>query len=125
MTEKKFWEKIRDSWPGHAVRTEASEGGVEPGFPDCILSTNCRGVYIELKVWPEPLRPLQLPWHLDALDRGAYAEVWAWLPNGGVWCGLAEGYQQLLDAYEMGDRRSPAGQTLDLCLKRLRKILLS
>lgn len=118
MTEKDLWKKIRSQWPGHAVRTEASEGGVEPGFPDSILSSNGRGFYVELKIWPEPLQPLQLPWHIDATDRGAGAEVWCWV-DGLVWCGPAETY----DRYVKRLAKPKNCMSLDLAISRLLRIL--
>lgn len=108
MTEADLWKKIRRVWPGHAMRIEASEGGCEPGTPDSILSVGGRGMFVELKVWPEELRPLQLPWHIDAVQRGAGAEVWCWVGEGRVWRGTAEEYQVHLD-----QKRKPTGSRLE------------
>lgn len=133
MTEKKFWDRIRSVWPGHAVRVEASEGGVDPGFPDAILSVGGHGGYVELKVWPEPLRETQLPWHIDAIQRGATAEVWAYIEQSDeVWCGTAEQYQDLLFELEEGPYQAhlpqgklPKGVLLRVQVARFVKILLS
>lgn len=125
MTEKKMWDRIRAIWPGHAVRVEASEGGVDPGFPDSILSVGGRGAFVELKVWPEELRETQLPWHIDAIQRGATAEVWAWIEQDDeVWCGTAEEYADLLEKHEAVGYGTPVGAPLRVQVARLVKILL-
>lgn len=118
MTEKKLWGRIRAWWEGHAVRVEASAGGVDAGFPDGILSIGGRGAYVELKVWPEELRPMQLPWHLDCLDRGGGCEVWCWVGDG-IWCGRADEYAVLI---ERGVK--PSGTDVGSHCERLRKKLL-
>jgi hypothetical protein len=125
MTEKQLWMKIRAAWPGHSMRIEASEGGVDPGTPDAHVSIGGRGMFIELKIWPEELRPLQLPWHIDAIQRGAGAEVWAQVPDGTIWAGTAEDYQCLLDNRAAVGLGWPTGRILAVQLARIRKILLS
>lgn len=100
MTEKRLWEKIRAAWPGHCQRVEASLGEAQSGTPDGVLSVSGRGAWVELKVWPEPLRPLQLPWHQDALQRGAAAYVLCWMYDKSqklVWLGSAEDYAWLIE----------------------------
>lgn len=116
VTEKRMWKAILKRWRGHAVRVEASEGGVDPGFPDGILSVGGRGGFIELKVWPEELRPTQLPWHLDAIQRGAYARVLCCVGHGAYWLGTAEEYQELLDRGERPNGDSlQAGLAMVVC----------
>ena len=120
MTEVDFWKKIRAAWPGHAMRIEASEGGVDPGTPDSHLSIGGRGAFVELKVWPEPLNPMQYAWHVDAVDKGAGAWVWCWVDYDCIWMGLGEDYA---DYCETNSR--PKGKTLGHVIDRLSKILQS
>jgi len=96
--EQGFWKRVRSEWKGHAARIEASIGGCDPGTPDSILSINGRGGYVETKVWPQELEPSQLPWHMDAMRRGAYAVVLCELPDGKVWLGTAEDYAEFFGA---------------------------
>lgn len=93
--EGDFWKEVRAAWPGHAIRIEASDGEVEPGTPDTILSIDHRGGFIELKVWPDDVSAVQLAWHADALDRGAYAMVLSKCKRG-VWLGRAEDYHAMV-----------------------------
>lgn len=93
--ENALWKRVRGSWRGHAVRVEASDGEVEEGTPDCVLSIGGRGGWIELKVWPDGVSPQQLAWHAEALARGAYAMVLAELPGGDVWLGRADDWDRL------------------------------
>lgn len=95
MSEAQFWKNVRRAWPGHAVRIEASRGDAEEGTPDCVLSIGGRGLWIELKVWPEKLRPAQLAWHLDGIARGAGAWVLCSFGKRGVWFGRAPQYELL------------------------------
>lgn len=121
MTEKDFWKKIRREWPGHAMRVEASEGGVDPGTPDTNLSINGHGGWVELKVWPEPVSPIQIAWHLDALEHGATVEVWSWLGNreGLVWRGSAERYEHLVSRLDLtGKRERPRGLPLQMVIEK-------
>lgn len=117
-TEVNFWSRIRKQWPGHWMRIEASNGGVDPGTPDSMLSYCGRGKLVELKVWPEPVSAVQLAWHIDATQRGADPEVWSLLPDGTVWCGGAEAY----DAMTASGRR-PKGVQLQAAVKSLLKFL--
>ena len=106
-TEKKIWERIRSLWDGHCARTEASLGGVDPGFPDCILSPKGWGaIYVELKVWPEPLNPIQYAWHVDCRQRGGIAFVISQVAGGRgkvekYWIGRGEEYS-CLDCRPLG-----------------------
>jgi hypothetical protein len=92
--EGDFWKKVRRMWWGHAVRIEASDGDVPAGTPDTVLSIGYRGGFIELKVWPDEASPKQIAWHIDAMTGGAYAMVLAELPDGSVWLGSAEHWNQ-------------------------------
>lgn len=83
---------MRGAWPGHALRIEASDGEVDSGTPDTVLSYRYRGGFVELKVWPDNVSTVQLAWHRDAIARGAYAMVLCELPDGRVWLGDAEEY---------------------------------
>jgi hypothetical protein len=93
--EGEFWKRVRRGWKGHSVRIEASDGEVEEGTPDTVLSVGGHGGFVELKVWPDNVSPQQLAWHMDALDRGAYAMVLAELPDGTVWLGRADDWDRL------------------------------
>ena len=97
--EAAFWKKVRRAWRGHAIRIEASWGEVEVGTPDTILSVGGKGGYVELKVWPDNVSGEQLTWHIDAIERGAYAMVLSELPSGNVWLGPAEEYHPLVRGY--------------------------
>jgi hypothetical protein len=117
-TEKQLWKKVLERWPGHAIRVEASEGGVDPGTPDCNLSVNGHGGWVELKVWPEPVSPIQIAWHLEAEDLGASVRLWSQVSKGRdtclVWSGSAEDYAKLV---EFG--RRPVGVPLQMVIDRL------
>jgi hypothetical protein len=99
--EQRFWAQVRMAWPGHAARIEAGAGGCDPGTPDCVLSVDGRGGWVELKVWPQPLEESQLPWHIDAMARGAYAVVLCWLGRDEVWVGRAEDYEYYQDRHKV------------------------
>lgn len=99
--EGAFWKRVRKAWKWHSVRIEASDGEVEVGTPDTVLSAGGRGGFIELKVWPDNVSGEQLAWHVDALDRGAYAMVLAELHDGKVWLGRAEEWDRLLGEREV------------------------
>jgi len=88
--EGDFWKRVRKAWPGHSVRIEASDGEVESGTPDVVLSVGFRGGFIELKVWPDDCSPQQIAWHQNAHDLGAYAMVLGELGDGKVWLGPAQ-----------------------------------
>lgn len=107
MTEKGFWKKISREWPGHGIRVEASLGGVDPGTPDCNLSVNGHGAWVELKVWPTEITQIQVAWHVDAVDRGATVEVWCWVGQNLVWVGDAETYENLVSI-----KKKPRGLSL-------------
>ncbi len=113
--ESRFWSKVRKAWPGHAQRVEASHGDADAGTPDAVLSYGNRGGWIETKVWPEELRKMQLPWHIDAIQRGAYARVLCDLGKGEVWLGLAYDYQWHLD-----QRKKPRGYSLQAAITMIR-----
>ena len=91
---------MRETWRGHAVRVEASDGEVPVGTPDCVLSYRGAGGWIELKVWPDNVSPEQKAWHVDAIERGAYAMVLSELPSGKVWLGPAEEYHGIVNLFE-------------------------
>lgn len=120
VRESTFWKRVRRAWPGHALRIEASHGEVEVGTPDVVLSIGGHGGYVELKVWPEPLQPMQLPWHLDALSRGA--SCW-------VLCDLGD--EVLLESAAQYDHRlgcglgRPHGITLQQALNMIQSCLVS
>jgi len=109
--EQRLWKKVREEWPGHACRVESNQGEAEPGTPDCVLSVGHRGGWIELKVWPRSLEPSQLPWHIDAINRGAYAMVLCQVERGSYWVGSAEDYDRLI-----ASRVRPEGTSLQAVL---------
>ncbi len=94
--EGDFWRKVRRAWPGHSVRIEASDGEVETGTPDCVLSLGFRGGFIELKVWPDVCSPVQLAWHREAISRGAYVMVLADMKDRSVWLGPGEDWNEFV-----------------------------
>jgi len=94
--EAAFWKRVRSAWSGHAVRVEASDGEADVGTPDCVLSAGYRGGWIELKVWPDNVSREQLVWHIDAVERGAYAMVLSDVGGGRAWLGDAEEYYSLV-----------------------------
>ena len=96
--EAAFWKKVRRAWSGHSVRVEASDGEVDAGTPDTVLSVGYKGGFVELKVWPDNVSSIQLAWHQDAIERGAYCMVLSELPDGDVWLGNAEDYDALIRA---------------------------
>lgn len=134
--EGDFWKKVRDGWwPEHAIRIEASLGEVDPGTPDTVLSAGGRGGYVELKVWPDNVSAVQLAWHLDACDRGAYAMVLSELSDGSVWLGRADAYDSLVRRIAQAEvvrpkgksylsRRGPEGIVLQAALKMIRCALI-
>lgn len=122
--EQKFWTRVRDMWKGHAVRVEASIGGCDPGTPDSVLSVGGRGGWIETKVWPQPLEDTQLPWHMDAIQRGAYAMVLCEMPDRRVWIGSAEEYNAMIQCHLQGFRIRPEGVVLQVALKMIECALI-
>lgn len=120
MTEKLMWKLIRSKWRGHGQRIEASRGEVEEGTPDSVLSVDGRGAYVELKVWPEPLRPLQLPWAIDARQRGAAVWLLCHLHKREFWLGTHDEYGIL-----QSRKNKPTGSSLQFCLDRIESRLNS
>lgn len=116
--ESRFWKKVRSAWPGHAVRIEASDGEVDPGTPDTVLSVAYRGGFVELKVWPDNVSSIQLAWHMDAIERGAYCMVLCELPSGKVWLGDAEEFERMMSIREV--KRPPEGVSLQSALDVIR-----
>lgn len=119
MTEELLWKRIRKRWRGHAVRVEASLGGVDPGTPDSNLSVDGKGGWVELKVWPTPLNEVQKAWHLDAEDRGAYCVVLCWTGNDKVWVGRGEIYTRYV-----GKGTRPEGVSLQAALDGIESALI-
>lgn len=113
--EGAFWKRVRDAWPGHSVRIEASWGEVSVGTPDTILSIGYRGGFIELKVWPDNVSEQQLAWHREAHERGAYARVLSRIGKDKVWLGYAWEYDKL---HRM--KRRPKGVHLQAGLDMVR-----
>lgn len=94
-TESDVWRRVRGAWDGHAIRVEASMGGVDPGTPDCALAPRGRGsVWVELKVWPEPVSPVQVAWAVDCEQRGGLCFLLC-ENRGDYWIGRAEEYAEL------------------------------
>ena len=64
--EQAMWRKVSKAFGPeiHATRVEASTGEVETGVPDVVFAWRSRMRWIELKVWPEPVRPSQRAWAL-------------------------------------------------------------
>lgn len=117
--EGSFWKTVRRAWaPAHSQRVEVGNGDADAGTPDVVLSYMFRGGWIELKVWPEPLRPMQLPWHQDAIQRGAYARVLCRLDKSTVWLGTAEMYARCVRL-----RIKPKGVGLQIALGEIRSAL--
>lgn len=113
--EGTFWRRVRDAWPGHSARVEAGMGEADPGTPDTVLSVGGKGGWVELKVWPDNVSELQLAWHIDALERGAYARVLSQLPDGKVCLLIAEDYDRLVTR-----KRVPRGCHLQDAIDRIR-----
>lgn len=120
--ESAFWKKVREVWPGHAQRVEASHGEAQEGTPDTVLSVGGRGGWVELKVWPDNVSREQLVWHVDAIERGAYAMVLSELPKRGqydrsvkVWLGNAEEYHGIVNQVTRNieaERIRPSGKSV-------------
>lgn len=113
--EGSFWKRVRGSWCGHSLRVEASNGDVEPGTPDTILSIGYAGGYVELKVWPDNVSAVQLAWHEEAHSLGAYCRVLSRIRGDRVWLGSAKAYSKLVAS---GVR--PAGIHLQAALDMIR-----
>jgi hypothetical protein len=105
MTEARLWRKFMLEWPGHGVRIEASAGGCDPGTPDANISCAQHGMWLELKVWPTPVSPIQLAWHLDADQRGARALVLCWVTEDEYWVGSATRYDAMTGTGTRPSRR--------------------
>ena len=105
------------------MRIEASDGEVDPGTPDTVLSIAYRGGFVELKVWPDNLSGVQKAWHEDAVQRGAYCMVLCELPSGRVWLGPAEDYTAFFAMHHSDDHRRkypPEGVSLQSALDVIR-----
>jgi len=116
--EKRFWKRVRLEWRGHACRVEASLGGCDPGTPDTSLGWAGKNMWVELKVWPDPLSAEQIVWHTDCTQRGGGARVLCELPNGNVWL---TGYSIYMNAVRASSR--PTGNSLQGVLKFLMQVL--
>lgn len=122
--EGAFWRRVREAWPGHALRIEASWGEVEVGTPDTILSVGGRGGFIELKVWPDNVSGQQLTWHEEAIREGAYAMVLSELPSSRVWLGPADEYFAIVSRQLRQKRLRPEGVLLHDALNVIRCALI-
>lgn len=112
-TEAKVWKRILRRWKGHAVRVEASMGGVDPGTPDGLLTPRgWGGVWVELKVWPTEVSPIQYAWHVDCDQRGGLCCVLVQVGKDSFWVGKAEEYD--------GMTERPAGESLQAVLDVIR-----
>lgn len=117
--ESRFQSKVFARWRGmggHAARVDAALGGCDPGTPDSVLSIEGRGGWVEFKVWPRRLEPMQLPWHTEAVRSGAYAVVVCLVGPGRAWIGLAEDYARLTTR--------PKGPHLQVVLDMIRFALI-
>lgn len=123
-TERLMWRRLRAAWCGFGIRIEASDGGVEPGTPDTLLQpAGLGGVFVELKVWPTPLRTEQLAWHVDCLGRGGCAVVMCEVGRDSYWIGTGESYDTWIVARQRGDDGGrPPGATLRRSMLVLRAL---
>jgi len=67
ITESRLWRKVRDGWklPGLHVRLhriEAGDGEADSGTPDVLVTTEVFYWWVELKIWPNKMRPSQVAW---------------------------------------------------------------